>query len=1492
MKGGLSVKLPRNLLNGTYGAPDILLCETDKTKIGQLNVINMKGTFKFNSYSEISFDVPRYYVDTAQGTIEVNPLYNKVEALRLVYLGNDFGYFEIQEPSITGDGIKEIKQVTAYSLEYTLSQRYLREFVIRMGYDWSIEDVVFYNDADHEHSLLHLALRKAYGWSVGHVDAILKDKYASFEIDKVAIYDFFVNELSEKFNCMFVFDTINNTVNAYAESMSEVFHGDGHKKSFTLSVPYVEVGYITITDTNGLAGSFRTTDYTYDSATGTVTFTTPPAAGTTIEIVDGYQSAWDTDVYVSFENLSKEMTISYNADNIKTVLYGKGADDLEFREVNLGLPYVIDLSYYHTVDWMGQELYDMYGDYLQLVDTCRAQSVSNITRINEIINQKIELENRISAQYALVHVTPSTIGTYYTRSGGYPNYIYTEVTLPEDYEAGVKYYKLNGVNLTEEKIHDFQEALGQELFRIGGAQPVESSDDEDVDPIVFDSDIIREEFEFVEPYTIVEFIEDIKTIITDPAHVEDNYATLEQYTNTFLEQVWEEYGINELTAVEKSKKTVDAMSDEDVNPAAEPITSFSYCAYRANYIMLHSVSAAKELRQQQYDVLAEEQTRLEEANTEIGQDIDVEYYFTTHTFTDPDTGEEVSGEVLLPRLSAFMREDEYLNDSILVTDAHTDDDVYKLKEELKQNTLVELSNLCKPRLSFSMSMANIYSLSEFAPLMNQFQLGNLIRVALRPDYVKRTRIMQVQIQFDDMSKLSCEFGDLTNVKSPSDIHADLLSKAIQAGKTVSSNKSYWNKGSTQANVIDSNIQSGLLDSIESIKSLDGTQGVEIDKYGIHLRKQNEDGYDPKQVWMVNNQILFTDDNFKTAKTVLGEFKYGDRTLYGLLADGVVGGLVAGSDIEGGTIKIGERADGEYNFYVDENGVVTIQGGEGVAGEINNLSSQVADVLDTQSVAITPHPSSVYFKCDADGEFVDTDTSKKVSFTVTKSGVQQNYTIRSFDNVTGYTIQKEGNNLDITPASSTAADEATMGVTLVVDGKAYVTSITLCKRYDGEDGEPGLPGTNGYNHATINLYKRSTSPVSVDWDSALTYTFSTNTLSPVPSGWATSVPSGINPLYMTSATAYNNADTDTIEVNEWSAPIMLVKNGDDGRNVATVFLYQRAEEVPSVPSSDVIYTFSTGAVTGDLGDWSSTIPEVDTTNILPCYIIQATASAIGGTDTIYSSEWSTPVLFIEDEQKKVVVSPDAPDAPYDSLIWVDTSASPSVMRIYHGGIWEMVQAEDSTNNTIFINTPNTNINGFLYHTGDMWVITDGSQVKRYVGQVGSRVDTGTYYPNDIVLICINNKAWVDGQDNVVDPADWSDIGEICEAIDALDEYRQSIKIFDDGLYMFAADKTSRKTQFYSRLTAGELAFYEYKDPQAIPATQEEIGGEDDARRGTKVVWIGNESLHAVQADVEGKLNVVNSEGQTPATQQLYLQIGNFRWQTEADGSFSLVKISQE
>ena len=212
------------------------------------------------------------------------------------------------------------------------------------------------------------------------------------------------------------------------------------------------------------------------------------------------------------------------------------------------------------------------------------------------------------------------------------------------------------------------------------------------------------------------------------------------------------------------------------------------------------------------------------------------------------------------------------------------------------------------------------------------------------------------INFEDFSDFSCEFGELTSLRSQSDIHADLLSKAISAGKSVATNASYWTKGSDQANNIDLRLQEGLLNSIEALKAIDGTQNAYMDKYGIHLEVVNPNTGEigDKRVWMVNNQIVFTDDGFKTSKSVLGEFTVDGTTYYGLLAQAVIAGYIEGSQIRGGTIKIGEQPDGTYAFEVHEDGSVTMNGGSTIAGYAKE--EDVEELKDTATIVSDTKPT--------------------------------------------------------------------------------------------------------------------------------------------------------------------------------------------------------------------------------------------------------------------------------------------------------------------------------------------------------------------------------------------------------------------------------------------------------------------------------------------------------------------------------------------------------
>ena len=526
------MRLPKDILSGIYTRPRLFLCETDKTRICQLNDYNRSGTFKLNSYSELSFEIGRTYVDNITGETKVNPFYDKIEAIRLLYM-EDFGHFEIQEPEIVGDGIQETKSITAYSQEYTLSQRYLNSFFVNTGEidsreviyadanNKSVEPVVLYNPAKPKLSLMHLILEKAYGWRIGHVDDSIKNVSRTFEVDRESIYDFIINEVCPKYNCYAVFDTDttgDNIINLYAEALTSKFIGDGTTKSFVISKPYATLETVSI-------DGYKTTAWSYDPSTGIITFDKAPADNSWIEIVDGSQAKWETDVFISFDNLSREVNISYSADDIKTVLTVTGADDLDIREVNLGQPYIVDLSYYHSKDWMGEELYNAYNEYLKECNKHKVTYTQNAREILEINNQ-IEFENeRVSLKYSVASVTSLTQGTYYVRGGEAPNYYYTEVSLPSEYNASNTYYTLDGVDLNREKINDLYKAL-QHYYKENDLSELNKLNE-------VDNVTNRIPFDFME-YTTVKLSSDLNGV--------KDASVRKSHIDTFLDEMWKQYG--------------------------------------------------------------------------------------------------------------------------------------------------------------------------------------------------------------------------------------------------------------------------------------------------------------------------------------------------------------------------------------------------------------------------------------------------------------------------------------------------------------------------------------------------------------------------------------------------------------------------------------------------------------------------------------------------------------------------------------------------------------------------------------------------------------------------------------------------------------------------------------------------------------------------------------------------------------------------------------
>ena len=277
------------------------------------------------------------------------------------------------------------------------------------------------------------------------------------------------------------------------------------------------------------------------------------------------------------------------------------------------------------------------------------------------------------------------------------------------------------------------------------------------------------------------------------------------------------------------------------------------------------------------------------------------------------------------RLSPFIKEDEFNDSNFLLTGYESEEERIKICQELMESADKELKTLCKPSLEFSMTMANILALPEFESLFDQFQLGNFIKVGIRDGYIKRSRLLEVSMNFDDLSDFSCTFGNLVTSKSEIDKHADLLKTAVTAGKQVAKSGGTWQKTVDKTNRLEQDIANGLQDMVLAVGSASG-QAISWDSTGMHFRKYRDGStteYEPEEMAIINNSLVATNDSWRTSKAAFGKYTINGEERWGPIAEYVTADTIEGKLIRGGAIEIGTE---DTKFIVNEDGSVEIRSG--------------------------------------------------------------------------------------------------------------------------------------------------------------------------------------------------------------------------------------------------------------------------------------------------------------------------------------------------------------------------------------------------------------------------------------------------------------------------------------------------------------------------------------------------------------------------------------
>ena len=724
-----------------------------------------------NQQQELSFTINR----------QDNSWYEYIQEGMYLYV-ETIGLFRMQQPSVEYDGVKEIKTVSALSVDNELEDKVLN-IEINMGTKTSQEYLVQYDDVDANEEIVNPYTNVPYDWIVlyntfpeqltAHLADYDSGKYGGTPSTDINVTDAdLINEL------LGIFNLVPRLKNSFTKTIDT----DTGSTDYTL-VEYVQISTddetgattkITLFDTyrarlvylisfytrnrnklslipmvlDKMGGSWSVGDiyglsdgdyslanskYQFEIDGSIYSFLVSDLAQVSncmitfdiltrkVNIIPVEQIGENTGITISYDNLLNNLNISADEENLTTRITVTGADDLSIEQVNFGLDYIDDISYkMNAIDENGNRIY--VTD--ELAEKYLAYTENRETLRDEFIECSKSYSNYEKKINELKYRVP--LDDLKTDWGTF--------TLAE-LSASLTTYK----NLLASLVS---------LYR------------EDYYPDGINSDdSVNETYMKTTPYWYD--YDAYKGIITE---IECAIATFPYYNDhdkwsSYNKQIYENaikawetewtlYGTIELQAkIEAYKQNMDLLAESSVIRTAvdadtiktwSQLTSsektqfgnsesnYQYDIYMGYYNNMVSATTYLATLQAEIDAYILAQQTAQTRRTEIVSEVTLENNFTADE---------------LKVIYLMFRDSDCSNENILVTSLDSVEKKLETMRELLEYGQEQLSIMSRPQLSFSISSDNLLALKEFKEYWTEFKVGNYIMVQYRDDTFMKLRMI-------------------------------------------------------------------------------------------------------------------------------------------------------------------------------------------------------------------------------------------------------------------------------------------------------------------------------------------------------------------------------------------------------------------------------------------------------------------------------------------------------------------------------------------------------------------------------------------------------------------------------------------------------------------------------------------------------------------------------------------------------------------------------
>lgn len=265
-------------------------------------------------------------------------------------------------------------------------------------------------------------------------------------------------------------------------------------------------------------------------------------------------------------------------------------------------------------------------------------------------------------------------------------------------------------------------------------------------------------------------------------------------------------------------------------------------------------------------------------------------------------------------LKYYIKGMVYENENFIFTSNMTEADKIDMADQLYAQGLKMMKKLSVPLCEFDVKVPGFLFNKGYELFAKALELGKSVNLELEPNVWVEPKLLQVTIDYDSPESTTITLSD--NYRLMGDVYefSRGFNETVKATRKTSLTAPLWDeplKNGFYSTVTDYINNALNLVNQEIINA--SNQEFTIGSYGLRGKSYDEetDTYDPHQVAMTNNVIAFTDDNWESTKAALGKITIGTTDYYGLVAEAVVGKLVAGDQL---TIS-----NKNNSFVVDANG---------------------------------------------------------------------------------------------------------------------------------------------------------------------------------------------------------------------------------------------------------------------------------------------------------------------------------------------------------------------------------------------------------------------------------------------------------------------------------------------------------------------------------------------------------------------------------------------